>query len=71
MPAESVSELSKAIDTINGIWDVFAPGIMRSEGKHYRVPGTMRAPLPAHNISIWAHATGPHIQRLVGRKSDG
>jgi len=63
--------LSEAIDTINGIWDVFAPGMMRSEGKHYRVPGTMRGPLPAHNISIWAPAAGSHIRRLVGRKAHG
>jgi alkanesulfonate monooxygenase SsuD/methylene tetrahydromethanopterin reductase-like flavin-dependent oxidoreductase (luciferase family) len=51
-PAESVRALSEAIDIIRGIWDVSAPGMMRIEGKHYRVSGTMRGPQPAHNISI-------------------
>ena len=44
--------LSEAIDIIRGIWDVSAPGMMRIEGKHYHVSGTMRGPPPAHNISI-------------------
>lgn len=70
-PAESVRALSEAIDIIRGIWDVSAPGMMRIEGKHYRVSGTMRGPPPAHNISIWMPAARRHIRQLVGRKADG
>jgi alkanesulfonate monooxygenase SsuD/methylene tetrahydromethanopterin reductase-like flavin-dependent oxidoreductase (luciferase family) len=70
-PAESVRALSEAIDIIRGIWDVSAPGMMRIEGKHYRVSGTMRGPPPAHNISIWVPAARRHIRQLVGRKADG
>lgn len=70
-PAESVRALSEAIDIIRGIWDVSAPGMMRIEGKHSRVSGTMHGPPPAHNISIWMSAARRHIRQLVGRKADG
>jgi alkanesulfonate monooxygenase SsuD/methylene tetrahydromethanopterin reductase-like flavin-dependent oxidoreductase (luciferase family) len=70
-PAESVRALSEAIDIIRGIWNVIAPDMMRIEGKHYRVSGTMRGPQPAHNISIWVPAARRHIRQLVGHKADG
>jgi hypothetical protein len=43
-PAESVRELSEAIDIIRGIWNVYAPGMKRIEVKHYRVSGTCAGP---------------------------
>ena len=46
-----VQKLKLSADVIKGpetLWD--APGMMRIEGKHYRVSGTMRGPQPAHNI---------------------
>jgi alkanesulfonate monooxygenase SsuD/methylene tetrahydromethanopterin reductase-like flavin-dependent oxidoreductase (luciferase family) len=70
-PAESVRALSEAIDIIRGIWNVIAPDMMRIEGKHYRVSGTMRGPQPAHNIPIWVPAARRHIRQLVGHKADG
>jgi alkanesulfonate monooxygenase SsuD/methylene tetrahydromethanopterin reductase-like flavin-dependent oxidoreductase (luciferase family) len=70
-PAESVRALSEAIDINRGIWNVIAPDMMRIEGKHYRVSGTMRGPQPAHNISIRVPAARRHIRQLVGHKADG
>ena len=59
--AESVRALSEATDIIRRICDVSAPGMMRIEGKHYRVSGTLRGPQPVHNISIWVPAAGRHM----------
>lgn len=70
-PAESVEALTEAIDIIRAIWDVYAPGPVRLNGRYYRLEGAMRGPEPAHDISIWAPAAGPKMRRLVGRKADG
>jgi alkanesulfonate monooxygenase SsuD/methylene tetrahydromethanopterin reductase-like flavin-dependent oxidoreductase (luciferase family) len=73
MPAESVRALSEAIDIIRGIWDVFAPGMMRIEGKHYRVSGTnARAPASQQYLNPDARRTAAHSAtgRTQGRWLD-
>ncbi|MGA2009900.1 MAG: LLM class flavin-dependent oxidoreductase [Solirubrobacteraceae bacterium] len=65
----SVRTLGEAIEIIRGIWDTQAPGRVRLEGQHHQVPGAMRGPAAAHNISI--PAAGPVTRRLAGRAADG
>jgi alkanesulfonate monooxygenase SsuD/methylene tetrahydromethanopterin reductase-like flavin-dependent oxidoreductase (luciferase family) len=69
--AQSVRALSEAIDIIRGIWDPAEAGRLQHAGKQYQIPGAIRGPRPAHDISIWVPAEGPVTRRLVGRKADG
>jgi len=69
--AQSVRALSEAIDIIRGIWDTSTPGTVHLDGEQYHIPGAMRGPNPAHDISIWIPAGGPVTRRLVGQKADG
>ena len=68
---ESIRALSEAIEIIRGIWDTSAPDRVHLDGEHYRIPGALRGPEPAHPISLWVPAEGPVARRLVGRKADG
>jgi hypothetical protein len=47
------------------------PANLRYAGKHYRLGGAQRGPLPAHYIPIWLGARKPRMLRLIGAKADG
>ena len=70
-PGEAVDALADALAIIRGIWDADATGVLKVEGKHYRVVGAKRGPAPAHPIEIWLGALKPRMLRLIGRDADG
>jgi FAD/FMN-containing dehydrogenase len=70
-PGEAVEATEEAIDIIRGILDAGQRNPLQYAGKHYRVPGAQRGPLPAHHIPIWLGALKPRMLRLIGRKADG
>jgi hemerythrin-like domain-containing protein len=70
-PGESVEALEEAIAVMRAIWDADERGGVRAEGKHYRVRGAARGPVPAHRIELWIGAYKPRMLRLTGRLGDG
>jgi alkanesulfonate monooxygenase SsuD/methylene tetrahydromethanopterin reductase-like flavin-dependent oxidoreductase (luciferase family) len=69
-PGESVEALEEAVDVIRAIWADERRGV-RHHGKHYRIDGAKRGPVPRHDIEIWLGAYKPRMLRLTGRKADG
>ncbi|MEU4238989.1 LLM class flavin-dependent oxidoreductase [Actinoplanes sp. NPDC026619] len=70
-PAESVDQLSEAIDVIREIWQADKRAALRLDGKYYQLSGAKRGPAPAHEVPIWLGAYKPRMLRLVGAKADG
>jgi alkanesulfonate monooxygenase SsuD/methylene tetrahydromethanopterin reductase-like flavin-dependent oxidoreductase (luciferase family) len=70
-PEQAVEALGEAIEIIRGVLDAGEPGPLRYPGRHYRIPGAQRGPLPAHRIPIWLHAHDPSALELTGRAADG
>ena len=70
-PAESVEQLSEAIDVIREIWRADERAQLRYPGKYYQLKGAKRGPAPAHEVPIWVGAYKPRMLRLVGAKADG
>jgi alkanesulfonate monooxygenase SsuD/methylene tetrahydromethanopterin reductase-like flavin-dependent oxidoreductase (luciferase family) len=70
-PAESVDQLSEAIDVIREIWRADERAQLRYDGEYYRLSGAKRGPAPAHQVPIWLGAYKPRMLRLVGAKADG
>jgi alkanesulfonate monooxygenase SsuD/methylene tetrahydromethanopterin reductase-like flavin-dependent oxidoreductase (luciferase family) len=70
-PAESVDQLSEAIDVLREIWATDRPRQLRFDGTYYQLRGAKRGPRPAHDIPIWLGAYKPRMLRLVGAKADG
>jgi alkanesulfonate monooxygenase SsuD/methylene tetrahydromethanopterin reductase-like flavin-dependent oxidoreductase (luciferase family) len=68
---EAVTALDEAIQIIRGIWAPKDRGILRVEGKYYRVNGAKRGSVPAHDIEVWIGATKPRMLNLTGRVGDG
>ncbi|NMO53835.1 LLM class flavin-dependent oxidoreductase [Actinoplanes sp. TBRC 11911] len=70
-PAESVDQLSEAIDVMHEIWQADERGRLRYDGDYYQLDGTKRGPSPAHRVPIWVGARKPRMLRLIGAKADG
>lgn len=70
-PGEAVEALEEAVEVIRAVWAGDERGGVRVDGKHYRVHGAKRGPLPAHPIGIWLGAYKPRMLRLTGRVADG
>ena len=70
-PAESVDQLSEAIDVIREIWRADDRAQLRYPGEYYQLKGAKRGPAPAHEVPIWLGAYKPRMLRLVGAKADG
>jgi hypothetical protein len=70
-PGEAVDALDEAIRIIREIWAVERPGGVLVDGRHYRVAGAMRGPVPAHDIGIWVGGRKPRMLRMIGRAADG
>ncbi len=70
-PAESVDQLSEAVDVIRAIWAADETRPLRFDGTYYQLKGAKRGPRPAHDIPIWLGAYKPRMLRLVGAKADG
>ena len=68
---DSVDALEEGIHVIRELWDAGEHGGAWFEGKHYRLAGALRGPVPVHDISIWVGAFKPRMLRLVGRLADG
>ena len=68
-PKESVDALEEAIEILHAFWSGDAS--VTVEGRHYRVAGAKRGPLPAHPIGVWIGAYGPRMLRITGRLGDG
>ena len=69
-PGESVEALGEAVDVLRAFWsDGDDPATF--EGRHYRLNGADRGPVPADRIEIWLGAYKPRMLRLTGRKADG
>jgi len=68
---DSVEALEEGIHVIRELWDAGEHGGAWFEGKHYRLAGALRGPVPVHDISIWVGAFKPRMLRLVGRLADG
>jgi alkanesulfonate monooxygenase SsuD/methylene tetrahydromethanopterin reductase-like flavin-dependent oxidoreductase (luciferase family) len=69
--AESVDQLSEAIDVIRAIWAADEKHQLRYEGSYYQLHGAKRGPAPAHDVPIWLGAYKPKMLRLIGAKADG
>ena len=70
-PAESVDQLSEAIDVIREVWRADDRAQLRYPGEYYQLKGAKRGPAPAHEVPIWLGAYKPRMLRLVGAKADG
>lgn len=70
-PGESVEALEEGIHVIRELWNTGASGDAWFDGRHYRLAGAARGPVPVHNIGIWVGAFKPRMLRLVGRLADG
>jgi len=70
-PAESVDQLSEAIDVIREIWRGDDRTRLRYEGAYYQLDGAKRGPAPVHDVPIWLGAYKPRMLRIVGAKGDG
>ncbi len=70
-PGQAVVALREAIGIIRDLWDTDAKGVVRHEGKHYRVVGAKRGPRPAHDIGIWIGSYKPRMLALTGALGDG
>ncbi|MFF5295342.1 LLM class flavin-dependent oxidoreductase [Paractinoplanes globisporus] len=70
-PAESVEQLSEAIDVIREVWRADDRAQLRYPGKYYQLKGAKRGPAPAHEVPIWLGAYKPRMLRLIGAKADG
>ncbi|MEO3748590.1 LLM class flavin-dependent oxidoreductase [Plantactinospora sp. B5E13] len=68
---QGVTALREAIEILRGVWDDTSPGLLRSDGKYYRIPGMRRGPAPAHHINIWLGAYQPRMLALTGQTADG
>ncbi|REF00953.1 LLM class flavin-dependent oxidoreductase [Thermomonospora umbrina] len=68
--AQAREALAEAVQLIRALWNPVG-GTVRFDGDHYSVGGAPTGPAPAHPISIWIGAAGPHALRQVGRIADG
>ncbi|WP_240669777.1 LLM class flavin-dependent oxidoreductase [Actinoplanes solisilvae] len=70
-PAESVDQLSEAVDVIREVWRAGDRAQLRYDGTYYQLAGAKRGPAPAHDVPIWLGAYKPRMLRLIGTKADG
>lgn len=70
-PAESLDQLSEAIDVIREIWRADERAQLRYDGDYYQLGGAKRGPEPAHRVPIWVGGRKPRMLRLIGTKADG
>ena len=70
-PAESVDQLSEAIDVTREIWRADERAQLRYSGDYYQLRGAKRGPAPAHEIPIWVGARKPRMLRVIATKADG
>lgn len=70
-PAESVDQLSEAIDVIREIWREDERAQLRYDGDYYKLKGAKRGPALVHDVPIWVGARKPRMLRLIAAKADG
>jgi alkanesulfonate monooxygenase SsuD/methylene tetrahydromethanopterin reductase-like flavin-dependent oxidoreductase (luciferase family) len=70
-PADSVDQLSEAIDVIREIWREDERAQLRYDGDYYQLKGAKRGPAPVHEVPIWVGARKPRMLRLIATKADG
>lgn len=65
----SIEALDEAIRIIRALW-MQGPDL-NFDGRHYRLNGVARGPVPKHTISIWLGAYQARLLRLLGAAADG
>ncbi|WP_246017343.1 LLM class flavin-dependent oxidoreductase [Micromonospora pisi] len=70
-PLGAIDALGESVDVIRAVLAAGEPGPVHYAGRHLRLDGAPRGPLPAHEIPIWLGGTAPRLLRLVAAKADG